>query len=304
MGAVLLILASLGGEAAIAAEIRSPALAIEPALPSLKQADPEPEPGAEPETEPEAPAVPALPEPIPAAVMPEAAGIVGLSPNSGSFLGIGHLRPRDLTSLEGRNWESSPLLNAGWLRSVALPIYVGPSGDPWGWLINGWLIIPGYDPIAIGRDATFSMVQADRGLYSFPVLELRPDGWFRFQYTAAGEAWAHTSHLQVGALALTIEPWEEQVITAAQVRFFKHGLSQGLRAAPRPTGPLRSLVAPNSLIRPLEVQGNWMRVEVTQPTRGCTPLPGSTTEEGWMRWRDTNRTLLVWFVTEPGCDRP
>ena len=62
---------------------------------------------------------------------------------------------------------------------------------PWGcplggWLVNGWLIPNGYDPIAVGRDATFTMVQPRRGLYTFPVMEVREDGWFRFQYTPRG----------------------------------------------------------------------------------------------------------------------
>ncbi|NJL46208.1 MAG: hypothetical protein HC929_00205 [Leptolyngbyaceae cyanobacterium SM2_5_2] len=248
------------------------------------------------------PAVPPLPASVPPAIGPEETGIVGLTPGPVDDVGVGHLHPSNVTSLLGSNWRSSPILHASWLRSIALPIYIGPNGDHWGWLINGWLIPNGSGPIAVGRDATFSMVQADRGLYSFPVLEVRPDGWFRFQYTPAGSAWAHTAHLNVGALSLTIEPWEEQIQEAYQVEFRKHGLSQPLRSVPRGSGSLRSLVVPNSLIRPLEVQGDWVRVQVVQPVRGCTPLPGSTTDEGWMRWRDTRQTLLVWFSTEDGCE--
>ncbi len=247
------------------------------------------------------PVVPPLPTSVPAATGPEETGIVGLLPGPADDVGVGHLRPSNLTSLAGQNWPSSPILHARWLRSVALPIYIGPNGNHWGWLINGWLIPNGSSPIAVGRDATFSMVQADRGLYSFPVLEVRPDGWFRFQYTSAGSAWAHTSHLNVGAISLTIESWEEQLQEAPQVQFRKHGLSQPLRSAPRGNGSLRALVSPDSLIRPLDVQGDWVRVEVIQPVRGCTPLPGSTKEEGWVRWRDARQTLLVWFGAGEGC---
>lgn len=248
-----------------------------------------------------APPLPALPEAVPAAIAPERSGIMDLTPDAETDLGVGHLRPSNLGFLETNDWENHPLAYAGWLRSVALPLYVDPGSDPWGWLINGWLIIPDNDPIAIGRDASFSMVQAEPGLYSFPVLALRQDGWFQFQYTPVGAAWAHTDHLNAGAIALTIEPWEDQAETAAQVRFLRHGLSQPLRADPKSDGNLRSLVAANSVIRPLEVNGNWMRVSVTQPAQGCRPLPGSTTQEGWIRWRNEDQSLLVWFEVNDAC---
>ncbi|MGF1567034.1 MAG: hypothetical protein ACFCVD_02975 [Nodosilinea sp.] len=248
------------------------------------------------------PSVPALPNNIPAANTPDEAGIVGLTPAPGDDMGIGHLRPSDLTSLAGSNWRTSPILNAGWLRGVALPIYVGPGGELWGWLVNGWLIPNGYDPIAIGGDATFSMVQAERGLYSFPVMEIRPDGWFRFQYTPAGTAWAHVSQLNLGPTTLTLERWEDYLGVADQIKFRKHGVAQPLHPSPRRSGSLLALVGSNSLIEPLEVQGNWIRVKVTQPARGCSPLPGASSEEGWMQWRDDRQMLLVWFPTNESCE--
>ncbi|MFM7529968.1 MAG: hypothetical protein ACKO63_16045 [Nodosilinea sp.] len=247
------------------------------------------------------PGIPPLPTPIPAPFEPPQSGIRGQVPGSQEDLGLGHLHPRDLTTLQGANWVASPLRYAGWLQGVSLPIYAQPGGEPWAWLINGWLLINGADPIAIGRDASFTMVQPDPALYSFPVLEIRPDGWFRFRYTAAGSAWAHSSHLALGKVPLVVEPWAEQVGRAARVLFRKPGLSQGLRAEPLESSQLRSLIGPNSLIEPLELQEDWLRVRVTQPSRGCTPLPGATSDEGWIRWRDQQQTLLLWFGTEVNC---
>lgn len=251
------------------------------------------------------PPVPPLPTAIPEAVVPANEGIVGLTPGPEDNLGIGVLQPRNLDFLDRATWETNPLAYGRWLRSVALPLYVGPDGEHWGWMVNGWLIINGYEPMAIGRDASFSMVEARTGLYSFPVLEQRLDGWFRFQYTPAGSAWAHLDHLEVGAVALTLQPWEDTLATASHIRFRRHGLSQSLRTEPRGTASLQALVAPNSRIRPLAIDGDWMRVEVTQPVQGCTILPGHTTEEGWLRWRDeATQALLVWAVavdcSEPG----
>lgn len=242
------------------------------------------------------PPVPPLPAALPEATVPPNGGIVGLSPSPADDLGMGILQPLNLTFLDDDDWETHPLAEGRWLRSVALPLYVGPNGDHWGWIVNGWLMINGYEPLAIGQDASFSMVQAQPEIYSFPVLEQRADGWFRFQYTPAGSAWAHLDHLSVGSIPLTLQPWEETFATVSQVRFRRHGLSQALRLAPSSTASLQSLVVPNSHLRPLAIEGDWMRVEVTQPVQGCTVLPGHTTQEGWLRWRDEDQTLLIWTV--------
>ncbi len=268
---------------------------------ALAQAQPMTQPTAvqgQPQSQ---PAVPLQPDSVPGAIVPETVGITSLPtyPSRGS--GVGHLRPDDLTSLTGPNWPQSPLLQAGWLQSVALPIYPSPDSDHWGWMINGWLIPNGAEPLAIGRDAAFSMMLTEPHIYTFPVLEVRPDGWFRFQYTtAAGDAWAHTSHLGLGAISLTIEPWLAYVRDASRVAFRRPGLSQPMRINPSVTAPLRALVGSNSLIQPLDMEGDWLRVRVIQPVQGCVPLPGASTEEGWVRWRDEASTPLM-LVPTGGC---
>ena len=282
------------------------ALAVDPpASPANRVTAPDPAPQAGPKGDPtdpqtkqeSSPTLPPLPTTIPEAVVPPNGGIVGLTPGPEDDLGIGVLQPRNLDFLDGAAWDPHPLAYGRWLRSVALPLYVGPNGDHWGWIVNGWLIINDYEPIAIGQDASFSMVQAQPGVYSFPVLEQQSDGWFRFQYTPAGSAWAHVDHLDGGAVALALQPWDAALATASQVRFRRHGLSQSLRTEPSPTAALQALVAPNSRIRPLAIDGDWMQVEVTQPVQGCTALPGHTTAEGWLRWRNDDQALLVWMTT-------
>ena len=248
----------------------------------------------------EQPGVPSLPDNLPDGVDPSPNGIIGLTPGPDDDIGIGHLRPQNLRSLNSEDWSNSPLLNAKWLRGVALPIYVGPGDAHWGWLVNGWLIPNGYDPIAVGRDATFTMVQPQRGLYTFPVMEVREDGWFRFQYTPAGTAWSHISQLNLGPNAMVVETWSEWMPQAGRVNFRKHGASQPLRPEPTTSASLQSLVGPNSLIETLEIQDDWMRVRVTQPASGCQALPGASTEEGWMRWQDEDGMPLIWFPAD-GC---
>lgn len=243
------------------------------------------------------PPVPMLPDSIPDPIDPDPDGIVGLHPDPDQNMGIGHLRPDP--QAYSNDYGSDPV-KADWLRGVVLPIYAGPNGELWGWLINGWLMTNGYDPIAIGRDATFSMVEAEPGLYSFPVLTMRDDGWFSFQYTPAGVAWTHVSQLDIGPTHLTIEPWSDQLQHTSQIEFRKHGVSQPLREQPDTNQPLISLVSPQSVIEPLAVEGDWLRVRVTQPAAACKPLAGANSEEGWMRWRDPDQTLLVWFLPR-GC---
>ncbi|MGG6240471.1 hypothetical protein ACQ4N7_17740 [Nodosilinea sp. AN01ver1] len=265
---------ALSGPAAPRLSSNAPGIAALPALTPRDKQDPS------------SPAIPPLPDPVPAAIDPDEAGIISLSPAPNDDIGLGLLRPTG---------PNAPLLGAEWLRGVALPIYPTPESEPWGWLINGWLIPNGADPLAIGRDAAFSMVQTDQQLYTFPVLEVRPDGWFRFQYTPAGTAWAHTSHLALGNVPLAIETWEASMKNAARIQFRRPGLSQPMRLAPTGTAPLQALVGPNSIIQPLDLDGDWLRVRVTQPAQGCTPLPGSSTAEGWVRWRSDTDVPLIWF---------
>ncbi|ASC70632.1 hypothetical protein XM38_015720 [Halomicronema hongdechloris C2206] len=238
--------------------------------------------------------MPPRPEPVPDAIAPDPDGIIGLTPDSDDHIGMGHLRPADLSQLQAEDSTESALSQADWLGAIALPIYAEPGSDPWGWLINGWLIPNGGDPIAIGRDAAFSMLQTDDALFSFPVLIRRADGWFQFQYTPAGYAWAHTDHLALGQIELTVEPWSDHFLQSEWVRYRNPGISLPLRDEPNGNGAMVLLVGPNSYIEPLDFEGDWMRVRVTQPVEGCDPGPGARTEEGWMRWRDQNDNSRIW----------
>ncbi|MBE9140398.1 hypothetical protein IQ254_24890 [Nodosilinea sp. LEGE 07088] len=238
-----------------------------------------------------APPVPTRPVNLPAPVTPDDSGIIDLRPSPSDDVGIGQLRP----TLEPDPDSSDSSSGASWLRDIALPVYPSPESEPWGWIIHGWLIPNNSSPLAIGRDAAFSMVRTGQPLYTFPVLELRSDGWFRFQYTPAGVAWAHVTHLDLGTVPLAIEPWDISMKDAAQVEFRRPGLSQPMRLEPRSTAPLQALVGPNSIIQPLDLDGDWLRVRVTQPAQGCMPLPGSSVAEGWVRWRNEADVPLVWF---------
>jgi hypothetical protein len=262
---------------------------------------PDPTPArAEADSQPQLHPITALPAPLPDPIAPLAAGITALAPGPNTAVGIGHLRPADLSPLEGDPLASNSrsrnaILHANWLQGIALPIYPSPNSSAWGWLINGWLIPTSGPPLAIGRDAAFTMVHTERQIYTFPVMELRPDGWFRFRYTTAGDAWSHTDYLNRGTIPLTLETWAAYLKDAVRVEFQRPGVAQPLRLAPSSNAPLQALVGPNSLIQPLDMEGDWLRVRVTQPVQGCTALPGANTAEGWVRWRNDADLTLLWF---------
>lgn len=238
-------------------------------------------------------APPADPVPAPTPFTPVRAGIIDISQDMESVESVGHLRPSGI--------ESSTDNGLAWVKSVNLPLYVTPGGEHWGWLYKGWLIPKGQTYLAIGRDAGFSMVRAYESLYTFPVVETRADGWFRVQYTPGGSAWAHTSQLGLGDVPLTVETWESRLQAQQSVYFLNSQKAQALRSQPQQSTNMVSLVAADSLIEPLEFQGDWMRVRAIRPVANCKPLTGATVSEGWMRWRGERQEALVWYNPSGGC---
>ena len=256
--------------------------------------------GAETQTEAqtEAPvaaiAPPTNPSPLPTPFSPPVTGIINLRTQPDAALeSVGHLRPRNTDSLTDDD--------VAWLSSIVLPLYVAPGGEHWGWIYQGWLIPKGQAYLAIGRDAGFAMVQSMESLYTFPVVEVRDDGWFQVQYTSGGSAWAHTSQLALGDTPLAVELWEDRLSDQAAVYFLNREQAQPLRSQPELANNMLSLIAADSLIEPLDVDGDWMRVRVTRPVAECTPLTGSTVTEGWMRWRDDDAKSLVGYATDGSC---
>ncbi|EDX84482.1 hypothetical protein S7335_2179 [Synechococcus sp. PCC 7335] len=237
--------------------------------------------------------LPPIPTSISTPFSPELSGIVDLYSNAEDGIpSIGHLRPRHVEGLTGDS--------VNWLTSVSLPLYVSPNGAHWGWIHKGYLV-QGESALAIGRDAGFAMVKPYENLYTFPVLEIREDGWFQVQYTTGGSAWAHTSQLEVGDIPLVIERWELLLSSQAALYFLERTEAQPLRSQPQEATNMLSFVAADSLIEPISIVGDWMRVRVTRPTLLCEPLTGSTVTEGWMRWRGNEDESLVWYNPDGSC---
>ena len=239
-------------------------------------------------------APPPLPTSISTPFYPELSGILDLYSDADAISSVGHLRPRHV---EGLTNDS-----VNWLASVSLPLYTAPGGPHWGWIHHGYLV-QGEAAFAIGRDAGFAMVKPYENLYTFPVLAIRDDGWFQVQYTTDGSAWAHASQLEVGDMPLAIERWELLLSSQPALYFLEDSKAQALRSQPQEAPNMLSFVAADSLIEPISIVGDWMRVKVTRPTALCQPLTGSTITEGWMRWRDDANASLVWYSPDGSCQQ-
>ncbi len=218
---------------------------------------------------------------LPEAVSPNLAGIVDLA-DTDMPVGVGYVSPRRRSSME-----------ASWLSEVELPLYTQPGGDHWGWIWQGWLIPNGQQAFAIGRDARFTMVSVDSQLLAFPILEAREDGWLQMQYTEGGSAWIHTEQLDDRGVELSFYSWGDGLADAETVYLRNERETQVLRSQPERGRNVLSLVSPNSLIEPLEVKDNWIRVRVTRPANGCEPLIGASEEEGWLQWIDSEGEVLM-----------
>ncbi|MBT9311308.1 SH3 domain-containing protein [Leptothoe kymatousa] len=218
---------------------------------------------------------------LPEAISPSLDGIVDLA-TTDMPLGVGYLAPKRSVDLQ-----------ASWLSAVELPLYTEPGGNHWGWIWQGWLIPNGQQAFAIGRDASFTMVSVESERLAFPILQVRDDGWMQMQYTDGGSAWVHRDQFDDRGLELAFYSWQEGLEDAENLALRDASDAQVLRSQPERGRNVLSLVSSNSLIEPLEVQDNWIRVRVTRPTNGCEPLAGASEEEGWLQWKDKDGEVLM-----------
>lgn len=228
-------------------------------------------------------------------------------------LGVGHLRPKDLSPFNLKN-----PVGAGWLPQVTLPLYKQPGGQHWGWLAGGWLLQPGKATDTFVPDSRpFPVVNISYKctVCSLVVLEIHQDGWFKFRYAEPtpdddGTAWAHQAHLELGEIALIVEPWEKWLSEQFMQPFFfvdegRYAVRKEPTSESEPVAWLLGQKRPpdkdkrpvyNSFV-PLVIQGDWMRVQVRKD--GCSATGTSKypkCQEGWIRWRNSEQGSLVWYT--------
>lgn len=211
-------------------------------------------------------------------------------------LGIGHLRPPD----EYYFWD--------WYREVSIPFFRSPDGSPFAWLQNGWLV-----DTESGDAESFStagMLETGYESPTFIVHERRNNGWLQVRYRPdegeAGRAWVHPRLSTIGSERLVFENWGER-LTSDRISplYFRRKVPHVLRDQPSTSGNRLRLIPGDEHryhIEPLEISGDWMRVNLVQPSDYCGLPEGQQAVEqnGWLKWRDNQTGPWLWYYTR-GC---
>ena len=119
---------------------------------------------------------------------------------------------------------------------------------------------------------------------------------------AAGTAWISECHLRSHRPALRFESWSERLLSAdISPLFFRSSVTHRLRVAPSIDAALVGSIRGNHHLEPLEINGDWMRVVVKQPSDYCASADLETeSREGWVKWRSNEKGPWVWYHTR-GC---
>jgi hypothetical protein len=211
-------------------------------------------------------------------------------------LGIGYLRPTDDARA---SWS--------WTDSVALPLFRQAGGDPYAWIVRGWVVSSGGDEVTPLE--VEARVETDYENASFVVLRApEADGWTRIRYATgdSGIAWTHACFFSRGPAALEVVRWEDRFMSPdVSPLYFRFPGPHALQASPGENGARLQAIdgrAGGYALHPLEVAGDWMRVEAVVPSDYCAEAdaPPATRTEGWIRWRDDAVGPRVWYFTR-GC---
>lgn len=199
-----------------------------------------------------------------------------------------------------------------WIGAAIFPLYEGPNGIFLGWMACG-SFVDGQTGEVRSLDLP-PMIQTSYEDYSFIVLEIDGDGWFQItsEVMADGElatAWVHHSHLGLTQVPLAMTLWAEHFQTtidrsfeAGSLYFRNREIAHALRHSPSETEELITWIGEDHMIKPLEIQGDWMRVSVRQPSDYCVASAdwNGTIHEGWVRW--TSEEQGTWLYYYPrGC---
>lgn len=217
-------------------------------------------------------------------------------------------------------WESDLNLGIGrlfavdnyawdWQDQIRLPLFAQPGGEPFAWIMDGWLI---EDGATVGTPYGASgMVETGYEISAFVVFGRRADGWVRFRYRPGsdidGSAWTHECFFDaVEGVTLAVELWQDRFLSdEISPLYFRAEVRHSLRAGPS-TDTERILWIPAEqsayTVEPIEVQDEWMRAKVTIPSTYCygPDAPPSTETEGWVKWRDDEVGPWLWYYTR-GC---
>ena len=205
-------------------------------------------------------------------------------------LGTGHLVNSDRNPYVPR-----PPGENDWLRRVELPLSPEPGAEPTAWIVNGWVVRPGSEPVELRRAD-----QIETGYEETSIVVLEEDGEWLLVRFGSGEdrGWAPRCALEAGSTLVDYVPWSDWFFNR-EVLFFRAGSPEELFTSP--DGGVRlEPISDDYHLEPLEVRGSWMRVRVKEPSDYCDFDLESSAREGWVRWRDEGAGPRLWYYTR-GC---
>lgn len=193
-----------------------------------------------------------------------------------------------------------------WLNQIVLPLYDATGGQVQAWIACGWLIS--------GNPAQKARFQAkifNPGYSAFGFIVLNEQGqeWLQIRYSdrgpMAGIAWVKTADLRLGAVRLGFVRWRDryqammaeainnQKITQSNrttdwgfLSFRNTKISHALRANPAQQSDLITWIGSDHSIKPIKIEGDWMYVQVYQPSNFCQDQWQGKVHTGWLRWTD------------------
>jgi hypothetical protein len=212
-------------------------------------------------------------------------------------LGIGHIHYSSDNPV-----SDGPPGEFNWLARVELPLSESPGAEPDTWIASGWIIKPGRPRVALSMEA---MVETGYEEPSFVVLESRAEDWFRIRYAPGdadeGTAWIPRCALKAGPIRLDYSSWSDWLLSdQISPLFFRVPTPEVLRSLPSSGSASVARITSGYILIPMEVRGDWMRVELRRPSDYCAPDVIPTIHEGWVRWYAGDIGPRVWYFTR-GC---
>ncbi len=229
-------------------------------------------------------------------------------------LGIGHLRPTESTWA----WD--------WLDRVKLPLSPSPGATPWGWIAGGWIVDASGGHVA--PFARSGLVETGYEDATVIVFERTDDGWLRIRFAAdslwssddgarevtgeeggrinlspreGGTAWIPQCALRADDLELQVEPWGELFLSdRISPLFFRSDVRHVLRLEARSDSRRLAVIEGDYHLEPLEIEGDWMRVTLKQPSDYCADDLEPVVTTGWIEWRSPEKGPSLWYHSR-GC---
>jgi hypothetical protein len=207
-------------------------------------------------------------------------------------LGVGHL-------------ASTTDFAADWAVRIRLPLFASAGSTPSHWIVNGWRI-PHEGDEAPQPFGLTGLVEVGYEVPAFIVHEEREDGWLRLRFGPAATelAWTHRCFFEQSSGPLRVQRWDAR-FTSDEISplYFRAQVPHALRAEPDPQAQrVRRIPAREGdyILAPVAIRGDWMQVEVREPSDYCGEPETVVKTVGWVQWRDAERGPWVWYYTR-GC---